>query len=111
MDLAILSGGVTVYLDQLESRFKSLIQANNLSVGAILLLGVDDAEWGQQLVALIRTSDPSVLDRLQQLSAAWPVAEQPRRWLLCSELAPTDAGKWDRRRWMAWLKRLDLAES
>ena len=111
LDLAILSGGVTVYLDQLESRFKSLIQANNLSVEAILLLGVDDAEWGQQLVALIRASDPSVLERLQQLSAAWPVAEQPRRWLLCSELAPTDAGKWDRRRWMAWLKRLDLAES
>ena len=87
------------------------LQAASLPVSAVLLLGVDDPEWGQRLVALVGSSDAAVLKRLEALTRPWPAAETPQRWLLCPELAPSALGKWQRQRWREWLKRLDAAEA
>ena len=60
------------------------LQAASLPVSAVLLLGVNDPEWGQRLVALVGSSDAAVLQRLELLTRPWPAAETPRRWLLSS---------------------------
>ena len=111
IDGAIHSGGETVFPEQLEERLMAAIQAASLPVSAVLLLGVDDAEWGQRLVALVASSDAAVLQRLAALTRPWPAAEMPRRGLLCPDLAPSALGKWQRQRWRDWLKRLDAAEA
>ena len=111
IDGAIHSGGETVFPEQLEQRLMAALQAASLPVNAVLLLGVDDPEWGQRLVALVGSSDAAVLQRLELLTRPWPAAETPRRWLLCPDLAPNALGKWQRQRWREWLVRLDAAEA
>ena len=111
IDGAIHSGGETVFPEQLEERLMAALQAASLPVNAVLLLGVDDPEWGQRLVALVGSSDAAVLQRLELLTRPWPAAETPRRWLLCPDLAPNALGKWHRQRWREWLERLDAAEA
>ncbi len=110
-DGAIHSGGETVFPQQLEGRLMAAIQAASLPVSAVLLLGVDDPEWGQRLVALVGSSDAAVLPRLTVFTRPWSPAETPRRWLLCPDLAPSELGKWQRQRWRDWLERLDAAEA
>ncbi len=108
LDGAISSGGETVFPEQLEARLQAQAGARGLPLAAVLLLGVDDALWGQRLVALVRAhtgADAGVLiDALQQLVAAWPAAERPRSWWPCPELAASAAGKWQRGRWRQWLR-------
>ena len=111
IDGAIHSGGETVFPEQLEERLMAALQAVSLPVSAVLLLGVDDQEWGQRMVALVGSSDAAVLQRLELLTRPWPAAETPRRWLLCPDLAPNALGKWQRQRWREWLKRLDAPEA
>ena len=106
LDGAVHSGGETVFPEQLESRLLQAAQQADLSVQALLILGVEDPEWGERLVALVRSTDPSVLPALQQLTLGWPVADRPRRWLECPELEPSAAGKWQRQRWRDWLRAL-----
>ena len=103
LDGAIHSGGETVFPEQLEARLMEAAQGMALPVDAVLLLGVEDPEWGDRLVALVRSPEDSVLERLEQLTMGWPAAERPRRWLLCPDLAPTQAGKWQRAYWRHWL--------
>ncbi|MEB3255660.1 MAG: AMP-binding protein [Synechococcaceae cyanobacterium] len=103
LDGALLSGGVTVFPEALESRLLEEAAAAGLAVEAVLLLGEDDPEWGQRLVALVRPAaglEPGpLLAALAALVAPWPPAERPRRWLPCPELAPSAAGKWERGHW------------
>ena len=100
LDGALLSGGETVFPEQLEAR----LLASNLPLEAVLLLGRPDADWGERLVGLVRSSTPDIVERLQDVTQPWPAAERPKRWLLCPELAPSEAGKWQRSRWQAWLQ-------
>jgi O-succinylbenzoic acid--CoA ligase len=109
LDGALLSGGETVFPEPLEERLLAAAVAAGLPVTALLLLGEDDPEWGQRLVALVRpatgAATTSLLAALAALVAAWPPAERPRRWLACPALAPSAAGKWQRGRWRLWLQR------
>ena len=111
IDGAIHSGGETVFPEQLEERLMAALQAASLPVNAVLILGVDDSEWGQRLVALVGSTEPAVLQWLEAFTRSWPAAETPRRWLLCPDLAPSVLGKWQRKRWQEWLERLDAAEA
>ena len=111
MDGAIHSGGETVFPEQLEQRLMAAAQAVSVPVSAVLLLGVDDSEWGQRLVALVGSADAAVLQRLMALTRSWSPAETPRRWVLCPALAPSVLGKWQRQRWLNWLERLDSAKA
>ena len=110
LDTALSCGGETVFPEQLEARLMRELRVAGLPVECVLFLGMDDPEWGQRLVTLVRTSDSVVLEQLAAMTAEWPASERPRRWVLCPELAPTDAGKWQRQAWRDWLKRLDLAQ-
>ena len=111
IDGAIHSGGETVFPEQLEGRLMAAMQALSLPVSTVLLLGIDDPEWGKRLVALVGSSDAAVVPRLATLTRSWSPAETPRRWVLCPDLAPSALGKWQRQRWRDWLQRLDAAEA
>ena len=106
-DGALQSGGVTVFPQQLEDRLLELARRADLPLSAVLMLAVPDAEWGEQLVALVRWTTPDRdqqrMDALKGLVLAWPAAERPRRWLPCPDLEPSVAGKWERQRWQTWL--------
>jgi O-succinylbenzoic acid--CoA ligase len=109
LDGALLSGGETVFPEELEGRLLGAVADQHLPLEALLLLGEPDPEWGERLVALVKPrpgADPRALvDRLVALTAAWPPAQRPRRWVLCPSLAPNAAGKWERGRWRSWLGR------
>ena len=116
LDGAIHSGGETVFPEVLEQRLAQLAQAAGLPLQALLLLPIDDPDWGQRLVALVRPSPgalpwPELHTALELLCASWAPAERPWRWLLCSELAPTALGKWQRSRWRAWIGELEAVQT
>lgn len=115
LDSAVQSGGETVFPEQLEQRLMEAARRQRLPLAAVLLLGVDDGEWGARLVALIRPqagcSEVDLLASLQAVTVDWMAAERPRRWVLCAELAVSDAGKWRRDHWRRWLERVDAAEA
>ena len=105
-DGAIQTGGEIIHPEPLEARLLALAMEHQLSLEAVLLLGVPDPEWGERLVALVRLGDPVQLAVLDRLTASWPAAERPRRWVLCDALAPNAAGKWERSRWLDWFRTL-----
>jgi O-succinylbenzoic acid--CoA ligase len=115
IDTAVQSGGETVFPEQLEQRLMEAARRRRLPLAAVLLLGVDDDEWGARLVALIRPevgcSEKDLLAALQTLTIDWMAAERPRRWVLCPDLAASGAGKWQRDHWRRWLQRVDAAEA
>ena len=118
LDGAIHSGGVTVFPEQLEVRLMAAAREVGLPLKAVLFLGVHDPEWGERLVVLVRWQDaahlPGAADafllRLKALTDRWLPAERPQRWHHCAELASTNAGKWERARWRAWLKDLERSD-
>ena len=95
LDGAVLSGGETVFPEQLEAR----LLGAGLPLEAVLLLGVPDPVWGQRLVGLVRSSDEAILRRLEQFTANWLPADKPLGWFVCPELTPSKAGKWQREKW------------
>ena len=95
LDGAVLSGGETVFPEQLEAR----LLGAGLPLEAVLLLGVPDPVWGQRLVGLVRSSDEAIVRRLEQFTANWLPADKPLGWFVCPELAPSRAGKWQREKW------------
>lgn len=109
LDGAIHSGGVTVFPDQLGLRLEAEARLAQLPLAAVLLLPRQESPWGERLVALVRpepgADGEALLLALKALAERWPAAERPRRWLLCPELAPGVAGKWQRSRWLAWLEQ------
>jgi len=116
LDGAIHSGGETVFPEHLEAQLLALAQAAGLPLQAVLLVPVQDPDWGQRLVALVRaegapsgreTAWPDLERQLQRLCEPWAPAERPTRWLHCPELAPTALGKWQRSRWRDWMNELE----
>jgi o-succinylbenzoate---CoA ligase len=107
LDGAILSGGETVFPEQIEARLRAEAAGSGLALEAVLLLAEADPEWGERLVALVRArpgaDGDALLQALQGLVAGWPAAERPRSWRLCAALAPDAAGKWQRADWRDWL--------
>ena len=103
-DGAILSGGETVFPEQLEARLTRAIVAKGLSEVPVLFLAEKDAEWGERLVALVGSENLTVLSALEQLTEPWSAAERPKRWLLCPNLRPSETGKWQRADWRRWLR-------
>jgi O-succinylbenzoic acid--CoA ligase len=106
-DGAVLSGGVTVYPEEVEAALAPVA-----GVGALLVLGVPDPDWGERLVALVRPTDGEapepLLAALVAAAAALPAPQRPKQWLPCPALAPNGRGKWERQHWRRWaLERLN----
>jgi O-succinylbenzoic acid--CoA ligase len=108
LDGAIHSGGETVFPEELEGRLRREAWSRGLPLADLLLLTQDDPEWGERMVALVRSeateNEGKLLESLHAIVAHWPAAERPRSWRLCSFLAPNPSGKWERARWRAWLR-------
>ena len=112
LDGAISSGAETVFPEQVRERLLDLAAAQGVPLEALLLLPEADLRWGQRLVALVRlapSAEADALVRLETLARALPPSQRPQRWLLCPELAPTAAGKWEQGRWQQWLHGSDAA--
>ncbi|APD47963.1 AMP-binding protein [Synechococcus sp. CS-602] len=109
LDGAILSGAETVFPERVEETLKQRARQAGLPIAELLLLPVADPLWGQRLVALYRTEDivgrpetslgPSFAEIARQL----PAAQRPQRWIACPPLERNGLGKWERKRWQAWL--------
>ena len=46
----------------------------------------------------------ALVERLRQQSHGLPPAQRPKQWRICPELATNPQGKWQRKRWQAWLQ-------
>jgi O-succinylbenzoic acid--CoA ligase len=119
-DGAILSGGETVFPEELEARLRALARREGWPLQEVLLLGVSEPAWGQRLTALVRPvagacgvaeQGAALIHALEMAVMAWPVAERPRRWLLCDTLAPSATGKWQRSHWQRWLASLEADQT
>ncbi len=112
VDNAIHSGGETVYLENLQERLIELSNKESLPIETIFFTPIEDEEWGQRYIALIRLyknvnskKSKEVLSRLKHLLKAWSPHERPMTCYLCPELQPNDFGKWELEKWKAWVKQ------
>ena len=69
LDGAVTSGGETVFPEQLEARLMAL----DLPLEAVLLLGVPDADWGERLVGLVRSSTATLLNACRSRLSSGPL--------------------------------------
>ena len=109
LDGALLSGGETVYPEQVEQALHTLAARQGLPLAALMLVAQPDPEWGQRLVALVRGhregGGEALIAAMRLLTVELPPAQRPRTWRLCPELAPNALGKWERQRWLQWLSQ------
>ncbi len=110
VDTAINSGGEIVYPELVQVNLLNAIQKAKFPVKELLLIQVDDSEWGQRMVALIQLCNTEtinvseLLDNLKDFVKSWPSHEQPIRWLNCPQLTRNDVGKWELAKWESWVK-------
>ncbi len=110
-DNAIISGGETVFPEELESRFMKQTFLLEAPIENILFLPIQDDEWGHRIVGLVKWSEDitgrSSIDKrllLDNIIKEWLPPEKPINWLTCQKLQTNQAGKWDRARWIEWIK-------
>lgn len=93
----ILSGGVNIYPAEIEGRLIS-----HQSVKDVAVIGVDDPEWGQSVLAVIQPVDAggdraALMQELGAHAAATLAGYKcPRRYEFLEELPRTEAGKLQR---------------
>ncbi len=111
VDRAINSGGETVFPEELEARFLKEATLYEVPLESVMFLPVDNKEWGQRLIALVRWSkeiDPKNhsirTNQLKNIVNNWAPAERPCKWFWCPELSPNEAGKWDYSKWKKWVE-------
>jgi O-succinylbenzoic acid--CoA ligase len=94
-DNVIITGGKKVCPEEIEDVLTRLPQIRRAAV-----VGVDDPEWGEAVVALIETdSPPPSLDAIKEnLRDSLEPHQIPRQFLAVERLPTTEAGKIDRRR-------------
>lgn len=94
-DEMVVSGGVNVPLPAVEEAVRRVSWIHDVAV-----VGVDDAEWGSRVVAVVVATHPADLATLrdqlerQGLSRTWA----PRQLIVVDELPLLPAGKLDRER-------------
>ncbi len=92
MDDMVISGGVNVPAPAVAARLRL-----HPDIADVEVLGVDDPEWGQRVVAFVVTVLGVDLERLRD----WIAEEQPRAWaprqvVVLDEIPRLDNGKPDR---------------
>ena len=111
IDTAINSGGETVYPESLQEKLLNATQAAQMPIEEILLVAISDNEWGQRLVALVRTygqkesiNISKLFFDLKELVRRWPPFERPLSWYHCPELKRNRLGKWELSKWKLWIE-------
>ena len=90
----IISGGVNIYPAEVESAIMA-----HPAVGDVVVIGVDDAEWGKRVHAIIEPTDPAVdlavLEQSLRVFASDTLAafKLPRSWEFVGQLPRYDSGK------------------
>lgn len=99
-DDVVISGGVNISLPAVTDALRRLDE-----VGDVVVLGLDDPEWGARVVAFVVPADAVCLDalRIDQLRDAVAESGLPRTWAprdvrLMDELPLLPGGKVDRQR-------------
>jgi o-succinylbenzoate---CoA ligase len=96
LDDAILSGGETVWPEQVEAALRT-----HPLVGDVAVTGAPDLEWGQRVVAHVAANEPSDPPSLEDLRAhvarMLPRHAAPRELVLVARLPRTASGKLRRR--------------
>ncbi len=110
-DTAINSGGETIFPEQLQTRLLNEAKKKGIPIDTILLVSKKNEEWGERLEALVKfqTSEASlnsfqIFNQLKAIVAHWSSIERPTEWHSCPELSTNTFGKWEIRKWQAWLK-------
>ncbi len=107
-DTAIISGGETVYPENLEERLLRDARSRKLPLEKVLFIPIADHEWGQRIVGLISWSQTTTkkinpIQIVRSLVKDWLPAEKPIEWYECPDLKQNESGKWERRKWENWL--------
>ncbi|MCA1366680.1 AMP-binding protein [Bradyrhizobium sp. BRP14] len=96
----LLSGGNNIYPSEVETVILSVP-----GVSAVLVLGLDHPDLGQELAAVIQPNgtafDPTALD--SHLAAALPRYKHPRQIWLCREMPMTSSGKIAAKEFRQWI--------
>ncbi len=113
LDTAFHSGGETIFPEKLESKLLDHILRMELPIENLILLPINDKEWGERLVALIRfnskvtkNDQDEALQKLEKTTQAWMPAERPITWYTCDELTNNKVGKFERSRWKNWITKI-----
>ena len=111
IDTAITCGGETIFPEILEERLLNAAISKQIPIEKLLLVPIQNTEWGHRLVAIVKLSGKENLQlnnhiksSLEKLVENWLQAEKPIEWRHCKNLSPNDSGKWERKRWESWLK-------
>ena len=110
-DTAINSGGEIIYPEILEERLLTSAKSAKLPIKNLLFLPINDEEWGNRIIALVKLENNrqkkesrEIIIKLKELVQAWLPSERPRVWKECPELAINKIGKWERKKWEAWIQ-------
>ena len=111
IDNAINSGGETIFPEVLENRLLQEANIKKLAIKHIFFLPVQSNEWGNRMIALISfhkkytNSEIKVIFLcLKNIVRDWPPAEKPMDWYECPELETNEEGKWEKGKWIKWVK-------
>lgn len=95
----IITGGEKV----LPAEVEAVILATGL-VPDVVVLGIPDADWGEQVVAVIASDDPTVSDRLSAaLKSQLSPYKRPKQWFCQPELLRNAQGKLNRAALCRWV--------
>ncbi len=116
-DMAIQSGGETVFPEKLEAKLIECAKANKLPLRNLLFLPIENQIWGERIIALVQWEQnhkqpefSKSLVKLKRLVKDWMPYEQPIAWYTCQELTKNSLGKWERKKWENWLKEKRLLQ-
>ncbi len=107
IDLAINSGGETIFPEDIEMKLMKIISKNQFPISEIYVLGVNDQKWGQRLIALIKFKDQEInryqiISLLTQLIQDWQSSKKPLKWYDCPILSRNINKKWEVSKWQNW---------
>ena len=110
-DNAIHSGGETIFPEKLQEQLFNRAINIQMPIKSILLAPIDDEEWGNRLIALVRLHQDyseinakEIFIQLKEIVNAWLPAEKPYKWYHCPHLEKDILGKWDLDKWVTWAK-------
>lgn len=89
VDRIIISGGEKIPPEPIESLLKGLP-----AVRDAMVYGVENAEWGQQVCAMVEADEATDFGELEhQLRQSLPAMWIPRQWRRVDQIARNEAGK------------------